>query len=63
LHEALRVAATSRRDYEPHDVTDDEAAVQADAIERRLTSIDEALGRIDFGRLRHMPRVWIGNCG
>jgi hypothetical protein len=22
LHEALRVAATSRRDYEPHDVTE-----------------------------------------
>lgn len=49
LHEALRVAATSRRDYEPHDVTDDEAAVQADAIEGRLTAIDEALERIDAG--------------
>jgi RNA polymerase-binding transcription factor DksA len=49
LHEALRVAATSRRDYEPHDVADDEAAVQADAIERRLTSIDQALERIDSG--------------
>ncbi len=49
LHEELRVAATSRRDYEPHDVTDDEAALQADAIEGRLTTTDEALKRIDSG--------------
>lgn len=49
LHEALRVAATSRRDYEPHDVTDDEAAIQADAIEGRLAAMDEALERIHSG--------------
>ena len=30
LLERLRDAATSRGDYEPHDVTDDEAAIQAD---------------------------------
>ena len=50
LHEGLRVAATSRRDYEPHDITDDEAAIQADAIEGRLAAADEALNRIDSGR-------------
>ena len=49
LHDGLRVAATSRRDYEPHDVTDDEAAIQADAIEGRLAAVDEALERIDSG--------------
>lgn len=49
LHAELRTAATSRRDYEPHDVTDDEAAIQADAIEDRLTTTDEALQRIDAG--------------
>jgi RNA polymerase-binding transcription factor DksA len=49
LHEELRVAATSRRDYEPHDVTDDEAAIQADSIEGRLAAMDEALERIDSG--------------
>jgi RNA polymerase-binding transcription factor DksA len=45
----LRAAAMSRRDYEPHDVTDDEAAIQADAIEGRLATIDEALDRISSG--------------
>ncbi len=49
LHTELRAAATSRRDYEPHDVTDDEAAIQADVIEGRLTAVDEALERIDSG--------------
>ncbi len=49
LHVELRTAATSRRDYEPHDVTDDEAAIQADAIEGRLAATDEALNRIDSG--------------
>jgi RNA polymerase-binding transcription factor DksA len=49
LLEGLRVAATSRPDYEPHDITDDEAAIQADAIEGRLTAINTALGRIDSG--------------
>lgn len=49
LHDGLRVAATSRRDYEPHDVTDDEAAIQADAIEARFAAVDEALERIDSG--------------
>ena len=50
LHAGLRVAATSRLDYEPHDITDDEAAIQADAIESRLAVIDEAIDRIDSGR-------------
>ena len=50
LFEELRAAAMSRADYEPHDVTDDEAAVQADAIEGRLAAIDEALDRIDSGK-------------
>ena len=45
----LRAAATSRADYEPHDVTDDEAAVQADAIEDRLAAIGKALDRINTG--------------
>lgn len=45
----LRAAATSRGDYEPHDVTDDEAAVQADAIEARVADIDGALERIESG--------------
>ena len=49
LLEKLRVAATSRHDYEPHDITDDEAAIQADAIEDRLVAIDTALNRIDSG--------------
>ena len=49
LLEQLRAAAMSRSDYEPHDVTDDEAALQADTIERRLVAIDEALDRIDAG--------------
>jgi RNA polymerase-binding transcription factor DksA len=45
----LRAAATSRSDYEPHDVTDDEAAIQADAIEARLAAICDALERIESG--------------
>jgi RNA polymerase-binding transcription factor DksA len=49
LFKGLRDAATSRGDYEPHDVTDDEAAIQADAIEARLTAIDSALARIKSG--------------
>jgi len=49
LLEELRAAAMIRSDYEPHDVTDDEAAIQADAIEGRLAAIDEALDRIDSG--------------
>ncbi len=49
LLEDLRAAAMSRADYEPHDVTDDEAAIQADAIEGRLAAIDEALDRINSG--------------
>ena len=43
----LRAAATSRGDYEPHDITDDEAALQADLIEIRLAATDEALERIE----------------
>jgi len=49
LFEKLRDAATSRGDYEPHDVTDDEAAIQADVVEARLTAIDCALARIKSG--------------
>ena len=49
LLEELRNAATSREDYEPHDVTDDEAALQADGIEDRLAAIDGALERIASG--------------
>ena len=49
LLQRLRDAATSRGDYEPHDVTDDEAAIQADAIEARLTAIGSALARIKSG--------------
>ncbi len=49
LYEDLRVAATSRRDYEPHDITDDEAAIQADALECRIAAMGEALDRIDSG--------------
>ena len=45
----LRTAATSRRGHEPHDVNDDEATIQADAIEGRLAAVDEALVRIDSG--------------
>ena len=45
----LRAAATSRSDFEPHDVTDDEAAIQADAVEARLGAIDSALDRIESG--------------
>jgi RNA polymerase-binding transcription factor DksA len=46
-------AATSRADYEPHDVIDDEAALQGDAVELRLAAIEDALGRIasdSYGR-------------
>jgi len=45
----LQIAATSRSDYEPHDVTDDEAAIQADAVEHRLTAVHGALNSIDSG--------------
>lgn len=45
----LRSAATIREDYEPHDVTDDEATLQADMIETRLRAIDTALERIESG--------------
>jgi len=49
LVEYLRAAATSRGDYEPHDVTDDEAAMQADVIEARIAGIDGALERMESG--------------
>jgi len=49
LLDNLRAAATRRGDYEPHDVTDDEAAMQADVIETRITGIDGALERIESG--------------
>jgi RNA polymerase-binding transcription factor DksA len=45
----LRKAAVSRSDYEPHDITDDEAALQADLIETRLAATDKALERIEVG--------------
>ena len=45
----LRSAATDRAEYEPHDVTDDEAALQADAIEARLVAVEAALDRIGSG--------------
>lgn len=45
----LRSAATSRHDYEPYDVTDDEAAIQADAVEGRLGGVENALRRLDAG--------------
>lgn len=45
----LRRAATSRAEYEPHDIIDDEAAIQADAIEQRLGAIETALQHLDSG--------------
>ena len=45
----LRSAATDRAEYEPHDVTDDEAALQADAVEARLVAVETALDRIESG--------------
>ena len=45
----LRSAAASRRGYKSHHVTDDEATIQADAIEGRLAAVDQALERIDSG--------------
>ena len=49
LLEDLRDAATNREDYEPHGVTDAEAALQADGVEARLAAIDTALDRIEAG--------------
>ncbi len=49
LHADLREAAISRSDYEPHDITDDEAALQADLIENRLAATDKALERLEVG--------------
>lgn len=46
----LRSAATNRDEYEPHDVVDDEAAIQADLVEERLEAIDAALHRLVSGR-------------
>ena len=58
LFEELRDAATSCRDDEPHDVTDDEAAIRADVIEACLAAIDGALDRIKAGgRLRAVRSV------
>lgn len=45
----LRSAATDRAEYEPYDVTDDEAALQADAIEARLVAVEAALDRVEAG--------------
>jgi len=49
LHKGLMNAATNRHEYEPHDIVDDEAAIQADAIESRLAAVNDALERIDSG--------------
>ena len=46
LLKRLRSAPTDRGGYEPHDVTDDEAALQAYAIEARLVAVEAALHRI-----------------
>jgi len=46
---SLRSAATDRAEYEAHDVTDDEAALQADAAETRLVAVEAALDRIEAG--------------
>ncbi len=66
----VKLRAAARSDFENHDSTDDESASQADAIEGRLASIDEALNRITsdcyglcqicglaipIGRLRSLP--------
>lgn len=45
----LRAAAISRAGYEPYDIIDDEAALQADAIEQRLAGVENALHRLDSG--------------
>ncbi len=45
----LRAAAIDRAECEPHDVTDDEVALQADAIEMRLAAVVAALARIEMG--------------
>ena len=49
LLERLRSAATDRAGYAPHDITDDEAALQADAVEARLVAVEAALDRIESG--------------
>lgn len=45
----LRVASTRRSDHEPLDVIDDEAVIQADAVQRRLGAVDHAPDGIDSG--------------
>ena len=45
----FRGAATSRHGYEPYDIIDDEAAIQADAIEARIAAAERALERIEAG--------------
>ena len=50
LLDQLRAATTSRSDFESHDTTDDEAVIQAEAIEDRLAAIDQALDRINSDR-------------
>jgi RNA polymerase-binding transcription factor DksA len=49
LRRDLREAATSRSEYEPHDVVDDEAAIQADVLDAKLEAIEVALERIESG--------------
>ena len=49
LQQDLRTAATTRCEYEPHDVVDDEAAIQADVLDAKLEAIEVALERIEEG--------------
>lgn len=49
LYKDLKRAATTRRDYVSRDITDDEAAIRADALEGRIAAMDEALDRIASG--------------
>ena len=49
LQQDLRTAATTRSEYEPHDVVDDEAAIQADVLDMKLEAIEVALERIEAG--------------
>ena len=54
----LRAVATNREDYEPHDITDDEAALQADAIEEQNPVLIAGSPLRDpgvRGRYRHEP--------
>ncbi len=49
LVENLRAASTNREGFSPHDTADDEAALQADALEGRLKAVEGALDRMLAG--------------